>query len=79
MNNQVWVASNLTSIDPETFRDPQGMTLLLAAAPQANSFAYQTTGSNPKVACDGSAANPCVHYKLTAVVTGNKQTIVQDP
>jgi hypothetical protein len=79
LNNRVWVSANLPGIDSETFRDPEGLSLILSGGPQAKSFAYQPVGSNPKVACDGTAGNPCVHYHLTAVLSNNQPLTVQDP
>lgn len=79
MNDQKWVAANLTGADPAWFRDPQGVNLQLTALPKAGNYSYQALSADGKTLCDGSAANPCSHYRLTAVFSNNQPYVVQDP
>jgi hypothetical protein len=79
LDDQTWVANNLTGIDPDVFHDPQGATLMLANAPKAGSFAYQPLPASGKGTCDDTALNPCLHYKLTATLSNGQQYVVQDP
>ncbi|MDL2363191.1 MAG: hypothetical protein QFB86_02295 [Patescibacteria group bacterium] len=79
INDPAWTAANLPGFDPDTFRDPTATNQVVLATPKPSSFAYQVVSDNPKVTCNNTAEIPCVHYKLTTVLSTKQPYTVQDP
>lgn len=79
INDQGWVKTNLLGLDPDVLRDPLAINLTLLATPKAGGFAYQPLPESGKGSCDNTAAAPCAHYKLTALLSTKQAAVVQDP
>ncbi len=78
LNDQTWVASHFSGLDPSLLRDPLALNLALGTMAKAGAFAYQPKGADARKVCD-AATNACMHYKLIATLSDNQQFIVQDP
>jgi hypothetical protein len=78
LNNQVWVSLNMQGINPDVFKDPQGVNLLLSASPTPHSYAYTPVGPNQAANCNDGPVGAktsidCESYKLTAILSNGKQ------
>ncbi|HET6924227.1 MAG TPA: hypothetical protein VFH39_00150, partial [Candidatus Saccharimonadales bacterium] len=67
LNNPQWVSTNLTGIDKEVLKDPQGSGYTLAAKPAAHVYAYQPTSTAGGVCSE--AKQDCQKYTLTATLS----------
>lgn len=66
-NTSNWRTTNMPGLDAEALKDPaKNSPTTLAASAGANVYAY-TFGPS---ACDGTSANPCTEYTLTATLEG---------
>ena len=74
LSNQGWVQGSIKGADPDIFRDPMSSSVILAAQPTANAYAYQTTPAG----CDNTPLNPCLHYTITATLTTGKTYSLTD-
>lgn len=66
MNNPSWRATNMSSLSPQTLRDPSGKSDMLASTPTKDAYAYQPTSASGG-SCDDIKTN-CLHYTLTATL-----------
>jgi hypothetical protein len=80
LNNQVWVSVNMQGINPDVFKDPQGVAEQLSATPAASVYAYEPLSANGSASCTDASQSPavqntqpCVSYKLLATLSNGKQ------
>lgn len=78
LNSPTWRATNLKGLDEGSIKDPGNKSPdpTFASTPAKNQYAYQPAAGN-NAACDNKTV-ACVKYVLTATLTGNSGTFVQD-
>lgn len=70
-NNAAWRRANLTSLDDNAMKDPDGTASTLGAAPAAKVYAYQSHSASGG-SCDGLASTTCSTFTLTATLSDGK-------
>jgi hypothetical protein len=71
MQSLTWIANNFKGFDLTTLKDPDGLTVGLAAKPAAHVYAYQSGVDTHLGACDNSVIN-CNYYVLTATLSNGE-------
>jgi prepilin-type N-terminal cleavage/methylation domain-containing protein len=85
LSNATWRTQNLKHLSAGNIQDPHWSKIVsgctadnqpvLAAAPTANCYSYQVTGSDGSM-CDNTKV-PCAHYTLTAILEGGGEKYVK--
>jgi hypothetical protein len=79
LNDQAWVATHFSGIDPDTLREPKATNTTLSPLPKAGLYSYQALSTEAKAGCDNTGPNLCAHFKLTSLLSSGQPYVVTDP